>query len=102
MELLRRCCCIDDLHIVLRAHLKETLHTRRGVLRALPFETMRQQYNQAVHTVPFVFGRRKILVENDLRTVEEVAELCFPDGKDVWRCKCIAVFKTENTIFAEQ
>src|ERR1700750_282949 len=92
MEVVRRCRRIDDLHVVLGAHLQVPLQTRGGMLWSLPFIAMRQQANEARHTQPLTFTRRYELVEEYLRAVGEVAELSFPHRERIGLSQRIAVF----------
>ena len=45
---------------------------------ALALETVWQQHDYAVLLTPLVFGSNDVLVDDDLSTVSEVAELRFP------------------------
>jgi len=78
MEVLGRRRAICHLHVILRAECQESLYTRAGVLRPLPFVPVRQQEYQSAGLAPLRLGRRKELVNHDLCAVDEVAELRFP------------------------
>src|SRR6185436_3875666 len=78
---IRRCCTIHHLHVVASAHIQETFKSRTGMLSALAFITMRQQHHKSVHALPFIFPGTDILIDYDLCTVHEVAELSFPQDK---------------------
>src|SRR6516162_4726204 len=58
------------LHVVLRAQLQETLETRRGMLGARAFVTVRQQQRQAAEALPLSLARADELVDDDLAAVE--------------------------------
>ena len=89
------------LHVLLSAKLQITLQTRGGVLRTLPFITVRQQHHQATHPAPFLFARGDELVDNHLRAVGEVTELRFPDGQGA-RFRCgIAIFEGQYRFFRQ-
>ena len=87
------------LHVLLSAKLQITFQTRGGVLRPLPFVTVRQQHHQTTHPAPFLFARGDELVDNHLSTVSEVTELCFPDSQSAWFCGGITVFKRQHGFF---
>ena len=90
-----------DLHVLLGAELQITLQTRGGVLRALPFVTVRQQHHQATHTAPLLLAGADELVDNNLRTVGKVTELRFPDGQGAWFSRGVTVFKRQNRLFRQ-
>jgi hypothetical protein len=83
MEVIRRRRDVGDLHVVFRAKLEIALQTGRRVFRTLAFITVRQKADEARHAQPLAFARRDELVENDLRTVCEVAELGFPERQRI-------------------
>ncbi len=89
------------LHVLLGAQLQVTLQTGGGVLRSLPFVTVRQQHHQSAHPAPFLFAGRDELINHHLRTVGEVAELRFPDGQGARLCGGIAVFKRQHRFFRQ-
>src|SRR5690606_16308474 len=81
VEVVRRRGDVGNLHVVFRAHLQEALETGGRVLRSLPFVAVRQKADETRHTQPLALARRNELVEDNLRTVGEVAELGFPQGQ---------------------
>ena len=78
VEVVRRGRAVGNDPVVLTTHLQEAFKARGRVFRALTFKAVRQKANQTGHPQPFRFTRRDELVEHDLRTVGEVAELGFP------------------------
>ncbi|OWK23592.1 hypothetical protein AJ87_34715 [Rhizobium yanglingense] len=101
MEVVRRGRDVGNLHVVFRTKLQEALQARRRVFRTLTFVTMRQQADETRHAQPLAFARRNELVEDDLRTVCEIAELRFPERERVRARQRIAVFEAENGLFGE-
>ena len=70
------------------------------MLWPLAFKAVWQQQHQSVLLTPFVFSSNQILVDNYLRTVDEVAELCFPHHKCFLIRVRVAIFKAHRRIFA--
>src|SRR3546814_2382983 len=66
------------------------------MLRSLTFIAVRQEYRQTAKTPPLRLAGGNELVEQHLRAVREVAELCFPDHQRIRIGRRIAVFKTEH------
>src|SRR6476659_4189180 len=71
------------------------------MLRPLPLITMRQQADETGHAQPFALARRDELVEHDLRTVGEVAELRLPQRQRVRLGGGIAVCEAEHGLFRQ-
>ncbi len=69
------------------------------MFRPLAFIAVRQQHHEARHTQPFAFAGTDELVNHDLRTISEIAELRLPQHQRVRFCQAVAVFKAENRIF---
>ncbi len=90
------------LNVVLGAQLQVTLKTCRAVLRALAFVTVWQQHGQTAETAPLVLAAGDELVDHDLSTVGEVAELGFPDHQRVWRGGRVTVFECQYRFFREE
>src|SRR3546814_15892231 len=80
----------------LGAQLQEALDARRRMLRSLTFIAVRQEYRQTAKAPPLRLAGGNELVEQHLRAVREVAELCFPDHQRIRIGRRIAVFKTET------
>ena len=66
------------LHVVARAKLQIALDARAGVLRPLAFMAVRQQQHQPAQQVPLILTGRDELIDDDLRSVGEIAELRLP------------------------
>ena len=81
MKVLRGCGAVAHLQIVFRAELQEPLYASAGVLWSLSFVAVRQQQNEPGWLPPLGFSRREKLVDDDLRAVDEVAELSFPQDQ---------------------
>ena len=62
---------------------------------------MWQQHNQTAHTAPFLLAGGDELVDNNLRTVGEVAELRFPDGQRARLSRRVTVFECQNRFFRQ-
>src|SRR5579864_8269743 len=74
MEVLRGGGWLAYLHVVAGGELKIAFDARAGMLRTLPFVTVRQQKHQSAQQSPFVLARGDELIDDDLRAVGEVAE----------------------------
>ncbi len=68
----------------------------------MPFVTMRQQQHNAIHSLPFSFGRRNELVNDDLRTIHKISKLCLPQNKRIRVCQSITIFKSQYTKLTQQ
>ena len=78
VEVLRRGRRVDDPQVVLGAQREEALDARAGVLGALALEAVGEQQREAATLAPLVLGGDDELVDDDLRAVDEVAELRLP------------------------
>ena len=72
-----------ELLRVVIAELEEALQTTARVLRTLAVETVRQAHNEARTLEPFALSGSDELVNDALRVVRKVAELCLPDRECV-------------------
>ena len=101
MENLRGRGRLADLDVVVGAKLQEPLDARRRVLRTLALVTVRQHHGQAGIAAPLGFGRHDELIDPDLRTVDEIAELGLPDRERVGLCARITVLEGQHGLFGE-
>src|SRR5262249_53570072 len=83
MEVLSRGRRLADLDVVLGGKLQVALDTRAGMLGALAFIAMRKEHHQAGEQPPLVFAGDDELVDDDLGSVREIAELGFPEREAV-------------------
>src|SRR5690606_35516850 len=102
MEVLRGRAEIADLHVSLGAQLEEALETRAGVLRALSFVAVGQEHHEPRHATPLVLGAGDELIDDDLRAVDEVAELRLPDDEAPRIGGGVAVLEAEDRLFRER
>jgi len=93
---------MTDLHVFLRAELKEALDPRTGMLGSLPFVTMRKQKNNPAHTLPLGFCTGNELIDHHLGAISKVAELCLPVAKHLRIVERIAIVESEDSRFAKQ
>src|SRR5258708_2916786 len=93
---------VGNDHVVFGAELQEPFGAATGVLGALTFVTVWQKHHQAIHSLPFGFGARHELINNDLGAIYKVTKLRLPKNKSAWRRHGITVFKTKNTKFRQQ
>ncbi len=97
MKILCRGRRLRYLNIVARDNLQIALHACAGVLRSLPFISMRQQQHQPAQQSPFVFCRGKKLIDDDLRAVGEVAKLRFPQHQGFRIIAAEAILETHHS-----
>jgi hypothetical protein len=82
---------------------QEALQARAGVLGALALEAVRQkEHHQAAQAVPLVLGAHDELVDDDLRAVDEVAELGLPDDQRFGRVEAVARTRSPPRRLAER
>ena len=93
---------LDDLQVVFSAELQEAFEAGGGVFRTLAFVAVREKHDETARLTPLGFGRGDELVDHDLRTVGEVAELGFPDDERVRSFERVAVVEAEDGIFRER
>mgnify|MGYP003341473168 CR=1 FL=1 len=86
----------------LRAELQVAFQPGRAVLRSLALEAVRQQQHEAVLLAPLLLGGDEVLVDDDLRTVDEIAELGFPQHQRVVVLVRVAVLVAEGGVLAEE
>ena len=102
MEILRGVTGLADLDIFFAGELQEAFDARAGVFRTLAFIAMGQQQDQAGGEIPFVFGSADKLIDDDLRAVDEVAELSFPEDQSFGVVAAETIFKTDAGGFGER
>ena len=102
MEILRRGSAVADQHVIFGAQREETFDARAGMLGPLPFEAVRQQHHQAAGLSPFLLAAGDELVDHDLRSVGEIAELRFPDHQRQRVGHAVAEFKAQHGILAQR
>ena len=88
--------------VAFRNELQEALEPSRGVLRASPFVAVRQEQRQARRLPPLRLTGGDELVDDDLRAVEEVAVLRFPQNERAGLLSRVSVFETHAGIFGER
>ena len=102
VEVVRRRGRLSHSHRTLSAQLQVALDTHGRVVRAHAFIAVRQQEDQARLLAPLGLTRRHILVDNRLRTVGEVTELCFPRDDSMGIADGIAVFESHTRELGER
>ena len=79
MEVLRGRRAVGDAHVDVGRRLQEPLEPRARMIGSLALVAVRQQHHQRRRQSPLGAARRDELVEHDLRAVDEIAVLRFPD-----------------------
>src|SRR5690242_14678957 len=101
MEVLRRARGLADLEVIHRGELQKPLDARAGVFWSLTFVAVRQQHYQAGEKAPFSFPSNDELIDDGLRNVGEIAELCFPKNQRLWKITAVAVFEAKHPRFRQ-
>ena len=66
------------------------------MFRSVAIIAMWQEYHKPILNIPFCFPGAQELIDDDLSTVYEVAELCFPKSKGVWMGLSVSKLVAEN------
>jgi len=90
----------NDIGVVVGL-LEEALETSGRVLGALAFVAVREEHNETRLLLPLVFLRSQKLVDDDLGTVSEVAELSLPENESIGGFERVAEFKAKDAEFGE-
>ena len=102
MEVLRGVGGLGDDHVVAGGELEEALHAGAGVLGALAVVAVREEHDDAGEQTPLGFAGGDELVDDDLRAVDEVAELRLPEDEGFGIVAGVAVLEAEGGGFGEQ
>src|SRR5262245_20513697 len=99
MKVLCRMRGVANLQVVFGTQLQESLQTRTGMLRTLPFVAVRQQEHESAHPLPFRLGTSDELIQNRLRSVCKIAKLSFPHDQRSRIGGAISIFEAQNAEF---
>src|SRR3954451_12150666 len=102
VEVLRRRREVRDADVALGGEREEALEARRGMLGARPLVAVREQQRQARRLPPLREARDDELVDDDLRRVDEVAELRLPEHERLGGLGRVAVLEAEARDLAER
>ena len=102
MEVLRARGAVRNPDVVLRAELEEALEPGAGVLRAVALVAVRQEQRQPRGLPPLRPACDEELVDDDLRTVREVAELRLPQDERVGSGDRVAVLEPDRRVLGER
>ncbi len=102
VEVLRGRGGLANVHVAFGGELHEALNARAGMLRALAFVAVGEKKDQSGGKTPLVFAGADELVDDDLRAVDEVAELGFPEHEAFGIVARKAVFEAEASGFRER
>ena len=62
---------------------------------------MRKQHHQTGEQSPFIFAGDDELVDDDLRAIGEIAELCLPQHQAIRIVAAESIFKTQHGSFGQ-
>ena len=66
------------------------------MLGPLPLITVREQQDQTAHAQPFRLAPAQELVDDHLRAIGEIAELCLPQHQATRIGEAVAVFEADD------
>ena len=81
VEVLRRGGRVDDPDVLLCGQLEEPLEACARMLQSVPLVAVRKKKREAGRLAPLREPGNEELVDDDLRAVDEVAELGFPEDE---------------------
>ena len=102
VEVLRRRRAVRDADVLLRGELEEPLEPRARVLGAVPLVAVRQQEREPRRLAPLREAGGDELVDDDLRAVDEVAELRLPQHERLGRGRRVAVLEADARVLRER
>ena len=91
----------DDVRVLV-AVLQEPLDAAGRVFGALALVPVRQEDDESRLAHPLGLARAEELVDDDLRAVDEVAELRLPDAQDVGGLVRVAELEAEDAVLREE
>src|SRR5581483_11056614 len=101
MKILGRGGRLADLDIVARGELQVTFDARTRVLRPLALVAVWQEKHESGKQVPLVLAGAHKLIDDDLATIGEVAELRFPQDQRLGIIAAVSVLESQNARFGE-
>src|SRR6476646_12271431 len=90
VEVLRSRGRLADLEIVHGSELQKPLDASARMLRPLAFVAVRQQKDETREKIPFGFAGHDELIDDRLRNVGEVPELCLPKNQRLRKVATVA------------
>ena len=102
MEVLRRRRAVGDAHVGVGGGVEEALEPRARVVRPLAFVAVGQQQHQRRRHAPLRAARGHVFVEDDLRAVDEVAVLRFPQHQTRRLLQVVAELEADARVFGQR
>src|SRR4051794_2982704 len=102
MEVLRGRRAVGDADVLLRSELQESLETCARVLGTVALVPVRQQQRQPRRLAPLRQTGGDELVDDDLRAVDEVAELRLPQDERLRGRRGVAVLEADAGVLAQR
>ena len=102
VEVLRRGRAVGDAHVDVGRRLQEPLEPRARMIGPLALVAVRQQQHERRRQAPLGAARRDELVEHDLRAVDEVAVLRFPQHEPPRLLDVVAELEAERGVLGER
>ncbi len=101
VEELRGGRAVGDADVDVRSQLQESLRPRARMIGPLTFEAVRQQQHKRRTEPPLPARGDDELVDHDLRAVDEVAVLRFPDHEPRRLLDVVAVLESDDGVLGE-
>src|SRR6476620_5370955 len=102
VEVLRGGGAVRDPDVLLRSELEEPLEPGARVLRPVALVAVREEQGEARGLLPLRAARDDELVDDDLRSVDAVAELGLPEDERLRRRHRVAVLEAERRVLGER
>ena len=102
VEVLRRRGCVDDPDVLLCGQLEKPLEACARMLRSVALVAVRKKKREAGRLAPFGEPGNEELVDDDLRAVDEVAELGLPEDKRLRGSHGVPVLEAERRVLGER
>ena len=94
-------CAVRNADVVLRRELEEALEAGARMLGPVSLVSVREEKREPRSLPPLRAAGYDELVDDDLRSVDEVAELGFPENEGVRSGDRVAVLERERRVFRE-
>ena len=102
VKVLRRRRAVDDAHVGVGGGIQKALEPGARVVGPLAFVAVRQQQDQRRRQAPLGAARGQVLVEDDLRAVDEVAVLRFPHHEPARLLQVVAELEADAGVLRER
>ena len=102
VEVLRGGGAVDDANVGVGGGVQKAFEPGARMIGALAFVAMRQQQHQRRRHAPLRAARRQVLIQDDLRAVDEVAVLRFPHHQPAGFLQVVAEFEAHTCVLGQR